>query len=358
MVATLKERLGTLVVSDPLDLGPLRIFGLRWEVPGELKYAVLDDAMAGKTIEVTEVSEGGSVPTLSVTNVGETMVFFMAGEHLIGAKQNRVLNVSLLVPEKSRATIPVSCVERGRWGYASQAFYGSGSSSHSYLRAKMTRQALKSYRTRGVAGSDQGEVWAEVDQKLHLMGSVSGSDALEQAYVDHAAKLDDVVQQARVPADCYGIVFAFDGRVAGVDLFDRPATLQKLMPKLVRGYAIDAIESDDGKPAPGKEDVERWLRAVGDATFERFDSPGIGSDVRIESKSLVGAGLVVDDRPVHVELFPADDPSDRPAKRTLQALLDAPASPPRQSESAPEAAQPSGRQRPSIWSRIWRRLGR
>jgi hypothetical protein len=32
-------------------------------------------------------------------------------------------------------------------------------------------------------------------------------------------------------------------------------------------------------------------------------SPGLGDDVRLQGDGVVGAGLVVDDRPVHVELF-------------------------------------------------------
>jgi hypothetical protein len=39
------------------------------------------------------------------------------GEQLVGAKQNRILNMTVLVAAETEVTIPVSCVERGRWGY-------------------------------------------------------------------------------------------------------------------------------------------------------------------------------------------------------------------------------------------------
>ena len=78
-------------------------------------------------LEVSEVSDGGSVPSLKVTNKGEKAVFLMAGEHLQGGKQNRVVNASILIGAKSEVPIPVSCVERGRWAYRAAHFAGSGS---------------------------------------------------------------------------------------------------------------------------------------------------------------------------------------------------------------------------------------
>ncbi len=46
-------------------------------------------------------------------------MLLLDGEHLEGAMQNRVLNVSVLAAARHDTVIPVSCVERGRWGYGS-----------------------------------------------------------------------------------------------------------------------------------------------------------------------------------------------------------------------------------------------
>jgi len=48
-------------------------------------------------------------------------------QELVGAKQNRILNTDVLVPAKSTRDVPVSCVERGRWGYKSRHFTPGGS---------------------------------------------------------------------------------------------------------------------------------------------------------------------------------------------------------------------------------------
>lgn len=54
---------------------------------------------------------GGSSPSsVSATPGGP------APEHLAGARQDRMLTVTVLVPAASEIPIPVSCVDHGRWG--------------------------------------------------------------------------------------------------------------------------------------------------------------------------------------------------------------------------------------------------
>ena len=40
----------------------------------------------------------------------------------MGAKQNRIINLTILVPPGKTIVIPVSCVEAGRWRFTSDRF--------------------------------------------------------------------------------------------------------------------------------------------------------------------------------------------------------------------------------------------
>ena len=80
-------------------------------------YDTLKDAVGAGVARVTEISEGGSVPELLVVNDGPRPVLLVDGEELVGARQNRIVNITLLVPAHGKLHIPVSCVEAGRWSY-------------------------------------------------------------------------------------------------------------------------------------------------------------------------------------------------------------------------------------------------
>ena len=74
---------------------------------------------------ITEISTGGSVPELKLVNKSADKIMVVDGEELMGAKQNRIVNASFLNAGNSEVTIPVSCVEQGRWSYRSAMFsYG------------------------------------------------------------------------------------------------------------------------------------------------------------------------------------------------------------------------------------------
>lgn len=101
-------RIGTAAVHLNLALFPL--YDDR-EKPSE--YLLLDDALDRKLARVTEVSADGRVPELAFENDSAEKILLVDGDELVGAKQNRVLNLSILVGSRQKLVIPVSCVEAG-----------------------------------------------------------------------------------------------------------------------------------------------------------------------------------------------------------------------------------------------------
>ncbi len=305
MHTSLPTLLETVEVAGVQKVGRLEVFGLRWDHPNGRPLLTLDEAMQTQALVIGELGKEGSVPLIKVVNLTTIAVFLMAGEQLIGAKQNRVLNVSILVGPQSELPIPVSCVEAGRWTYRRPHFSSPGTMAHFGLRKMMTQQTNEGYRVHGCPASKQGEVWAEVSRKLGAMGSCSPSHELQKVYDDLQETLTQARKELEVPNDCWGAAFALDGHIAGADLFDKPATLTKLWPKLLNAYLIDALEPGAG-PADrcSRADVRSWIRRAATARMEAYQSPGLGHDVRLEADGVFGAGLVVEEAPIHLSLFP------------------------------------------------------
>lgn len=312
--SSLLDSLKHAIISGHQQCGSLEVFHLQWPIDKGPAYATLDEALEAHWIEIAEVTESGHVSQIKIINRSEHLIFLMAGEQLVGCKQNRILNSSIMVPPRAEMPLPVSCVERGRWGYSSRAFSSAGTSSHYGLRAMMSEHAYKSYRSTGMPISDQKEVWGEVSRKLDAMGSPSRSDAMQDAYRSYSPRLKELEEKLPPPTDCNAAVFVVAGWIVGSDFFDKNDILRKLWPKLIRSCSLDALEQwSQSTTSTSPDDISTWLVRSAGASQEPFPSPGIGLDVRIEGEDVLGASLVIDDHPIHMELFRRN--ARNPAKR-------------------------------------------
>src|ERR687895_2359877 len=162
------------------------MFPLQGDTHAEQEISLLEGALQAGTLHLEEPHEAGSVPELRVVNEGSLRVLILEGDKLIGAKQNRVVNSSVLVAAGSDLTLPVSCIERGRWSYRSRAFSPGTGSPHLALRRLETRSVHDSLRYGRGRRSDQSAVWKEVRRKARLHAAASRSplserlDAFEQ----------------------------------------------------------------------------------------------------------------------------------------------------------------------------------
>ncbi len=179
MKVALSKTLKQVEVEEPVSHGCLHLFALTGGPSEEDGLTLLEDAIEEGSFRLEELGESGSVPELRVINGGATPVLVLEGDELIGAKQNRVVNSSVLVAAESELVLPVSCVERGRWSRRSRAFASGRATPHLSLRHLKSRSVHDSLRRGRGHRSDQGAVWEEVDRLAYLHASPSPTDALQ-----------------------------------------------------------------------------------------------------------------------------------------------------------------------------------
>ena len=109
-VAIIAKTLDSILAGKPQSHGALTVIPILAPMQTEPEWLTL--AEAGDRVRITEVDEEGSVPELRVANLGDLPLLLLDGEQLVGAKQNRILNITVLVAAQTEVTIPVSCVER------------------------------------------------------------------------------------------------------------------------------------------------------------------------------------------------------------------------------------------------------
>lgn len=113
-MSAIAKRLSEVVVGKPTAYKNLTLYPLLADGPQAPEYRLLEAALGDQSARVTEVSDAGHVPELKFINEGARPVLLLDGEELVGAKQNRILNLRVLAPAKCTIIIPVSCVEAGR----------------------------------------------------------------------------------------------------------------------------------------------------------------------------------------------------------------------------------------------------
>jgi hypothetical protein len=278
---------------------------------GRLDYILSAEAIEAGVLTITEVSEDGSVPELLAENEGSQLVLLLDGEELVGAKQNRIMNTSVLLRPDSRTKIPVSCVEQGRWRRTSREF-ASGGYSPSFLRQRKSKSVSYQLRATGEAQSDQGEVWDSVEESMASLCASSPTMAMSDAVRQRAQAFEPYVNALGYPQGARGVIAAVNGKFAAADVFDSPETLERIWSRLITGYAMDAVAlKSTEKPKTARSltahGARMLLEHVGEIGCDVCPSVGLGKDWRFEAKDVVGQGLVARKACVHLSIFPNDD---------------------------------------------------
>jgi hypothetical protein len=252
------------------------------------------------------MSEDGSVPQLRVVNLSETPVLIVDGEELVGAKQNRAVNTTILIAAGAETVIPVSCVEQGRWTYKTREFKSEGRVMSSKIRASKADQVRCSLRDSGRFASDQGAIWGAIQDLVQGFDVESPSTAMADVYRKERPALAEYTREFSPIDQQVGGVFVINGRFAGVETFGKPETFTKLFRKLVESYALEAINTgaEDFTASPvSHERVLCFLGGILGCDFESRPSVGLGIDVRLESIVTTGFVLVHEGQFLHLSAF-------------------------------------------------------
>ncbi|MHB0868506.1 MAG: ARPP-1 family domain-containing protein [Chloroflexota bacterium] len=292
--------LSGLKVGDGVSVDRMTLFPIFGQAESPIRYRVLSEALADGSVEVRE-RPSATVPELWLVNRSDAMALVLDGEEVVGGRQNRIVNASFLIGAKSEVAIPVSCVEHGRWHDVAPSF-DSGEATYFSLRREKEQQVRENLRATGRAVADQGAVWDAIAAKQRETRTRSATGAMNDVYREKAKELSDYERALPRVEGAVGMAVALNGRMAGADLFDQPATAGKLWQKLVRSYAMDALDGEKAEPV-ARERAERLLKRLVGARAESFPSIGLGQDLRLEGDRAVGSALVFEGIVVHLGVF-------------------------------------------------------
>ena len=301
----LPEWLLRLGLADPHRIGNLVLVPLvNGPVPGE-PYLTQHVATQRGVLELLEQG-AGSVPHVEACNHGGAPILILEGDILIGAKQNRVVSRSVLIPAGKRLSIPVGCIERGRWDQTSAPFVAGDFSAESSLRYATVMETNAALVGGDAPRLNQARLWSQIDRKLHLSEVDSSSSSYYAILKKHGPSARRASIEYVVGENQLGVVALWYDTLLGLELVGHPETwkevAQRLIPSLV--LAAEAAEQDAAsRPATHARPAGEWLAAIAAARIDARPAIGLGDDVALTGAGAVGSCLWHEGRPAHLVAF-------------------------------------------------------
>jgi hypothetical protein len=286
-----------------LTLGPAAIHGglaVVWlqakDTAGgpPLEILTLDESRARGVLTVIERAQA-SVPELIAENRGKAYVLLLAGEILIGGKQNRVLREDLLLPPHSGPrNIGVYCVEQGRWNEGRKDFDSLGSVVQPSVRSQVLRKA------------EQSRIWSGIATASRDLQAPSATGSYQAIYdkPEVAAQLEQATRSFD-PSAALGAAVFVGPSLAGVDCFHSPGLFAREWPKLLRAYALDAYRTKPGAwdETAARARTDGLLRAAARVEGGLRESVGAGRLFEFTLDGRRGAALLFEGQAIHVAIL-------------------------------------------------------
>lgn len=286
-----------------------RLSVLQFSTPAvnTFEYISGPSAIEKNLIEVREVSISGSVNNLQLVNLSDKYIFFLDGDILVGAKQNRVLNTSVFVAPNSKINLPVSCVEQGRWRSISEKFRSSDYVSPDILRAKKLKAVTKNLKQGRGHFADQSEVWDSVDNYSINLNSFSESSDLTDLMNKKREPLDSFIKQFPLNKSANALAIFTDNSPLSIDLFNRTDIYQEYFPKRLRSAAAEVFNLKDKENKITEAEAKFKTLNLFDQ-LETMESTihngvGVGKEKRWDSDKIVAMELKYLEHLIHFTLL-------------------------------------------------------
>ena len=261
-------------------------------------------AIKNDLIEVKEISEAGSVNNLLVFNLSDKFVFFMDGDMLVGAKQNRVLNTSVLLAPNSKVNLPVSCVQQGRWDRTHSWFKESDYIAPQKLRADKAQEVNFSLKSIGVVKADQGQVWENVEEYATLFCIKSPTQDLNEVYDQKKSDVDSFISSFKLNTDANGLAIFVDQNILSTDVFNRTDIYSEYFTKILRSAAIEVshLEEKENKITEAEASYKTLtlFDSLQSLEYSKHKGVGVGEENRFETEKLTGFDLNYKEHSIHL----------------------------------------------------------
>ena len=152
--------------------------------------------------------------------------------------------------------------------------------------------------------ADQSQAWEQINRKFQAFDAYSESESMQDIYETKEKKMQEYLDNLNMPENTLGAVFAIGANVMGFELFSNTNTFSSLYPKLLKSYALDAIENkirDNSDPLI--IDAKKMIEMADSSFAKQCKNQGLGQLFTINNEDLCATVLMLDGVIVHFTCF-------------------------------------------------------
>ena len=262
-------------------------------------------AMEEGGMQVREIREEGEVNRLLAINRTEQFCLFTDMDLLKGARQNRVVNHSLLLAPHSKQQIEVSCVERSRWSYNSPDFKPVKGGMDREKRAAKAA-SLMDEETNALYEA-QSKIWDLIHREMVTQKVFSDTEDYNEIRETRPADCGREVQLLKAD-ECNGLAIFEGKRLLSFDIFGNREVYEYYFDMLLTDL-LARIRSESGEGAMEKAEAFYRLDEALDEFEKKLREPvsrrngGIGEFCWSGDPDHPGFRLSFEEQLVHLAVF-------------------------------------------------------
>ena len=297
MNKTLNNWLNELRFGEQQQYKHITVMPITTDNSNKLKYKTLNQALESDYISVSELEGGATVPEIQIINKSDEYILIFDGEQLIGAKQNRIINKTILIEPHSKNVIPVSCTEEGRWYEKSYNFKKSKYNASSEIRKTLKKNKYA-----------QDEVWNHVACLSRKSGIMSESGSLHDVSEEISSSTERFFDKIKKFDSQIGFILFANGEFLGLDIVGHPDLFDDLYENFLNGWLIEAlyiefIEKVEIKNLNLDKTIDSIFENICRSELIEDESYGVEESRKIKNKEFVGGFVYFKSNPLHLSIF-------------------------------------------------------
>jgi len=269
-----------------------------------LDYLVLAEAVT-RGFQIDEDLKNPRVPYLLASNSTGRNVLAIAGDYVVGGRQNRALAQNIYFEINFNGQIPVRCIERGRWHLSPPS--GKPEGSFEYL-GTVSRHSARA--------RSQAETWREAEMHLADSQVRSGSSDLSEVYRARREDFEKLKERFSTADNQVGMVAVFcrnGEKLFVADVFDKNAVLRKYFGGILESHFLDSGLDSKNTVELSREEAKGFLDSADTCNFTPINPVSLGQEYEMKKDNLLGSALVFENGLLYANLY-------TPKKSSMETL--------------------------------------